>query len=188
MALCDENWTDSAIHRMFLEYLRAERRNYDPKISPLLDQPDLHDAAANHMRMHLIYGTRRQLLGEIPPDTRWHVVEHLRDEHLDELRVIGRCGWDDDADGNEVAKVANRKDAQILKTKPEDWACPILWGHSEEGPFTILEGNNRLMAYSRQEEQTGFAVSALVGLSPSLCYWHRPDQPPSTLLHQFWCA
>src|SRR5579884_657710 len=75
------------------------------------------------------------------PDTRWFFVEFLRSSHLDELRAMGRCGWDDPSDLNELRKVAIRWNEQL--TVPQHWnPPPVLWGHTMKGPFTILDGNH----------------------------------------------
>jgi hypothetical protein len=54
---------------------------------------------------------------------------------------------------------------------------PILWGHSKAGPFTIIEGNKRLIAYAATGETT-INIPVLIGLSPMRCLWHILDQAP----------
>lgn len=191
MPLATESWRSVGVHSVFAAFLNAEIEKFAPIAAryglPLsrISSPNVLDPGDNALRMTVLYAGRRQLLGEIPPDTSWHEVAHLRDEHLDEIRVIGRCGWDatDDSDENELRKVAARK--LLPSKKPwQAWPAVILWGHSAAGPFTILEGNNRLVAYAARPSGD-LAIPVLVGISPSFCFWHRLD-PPRLLLHSFW--
>ena len=50
-----------------------------------------------------------------------------------------------------------------------------MWGHDRGGPFTILEGNNRLIAYASTAPRPALEVSVFIGLSKSPCFWHRAD-------------
>ena len=125
----------------------------------------------------MLLATRRQLVGEIPPDSRWYRLSHLSREHLPELLVIARDGWDDAwgnaQNGNEVLNVAPRR-PQPLRTDPSAWSAIVLWGHTRQGPFTILEGNNRMLAYA-SSDSVSVIPRVYVGLSPSYCWWHLPD-------------
>jgi len=87
--------------------------------------------------------------------------------------VVNYQHWNDPADKNELALVAVRKPLQ-LKALPASWEQCILWGHDKKGPFTIIEGNNRLIAY-KASAQTGLNIPVLVGLSPTRCIWHILD-------------
>jgi hypothetical protein len=71
--------------------------------------------------------------------------------------------------------VAELKPEPLLKPPP---ACerPILWGHKKSGPFTIFEGNHRLIGYAAQAECPALSVPVLIGLSRSACVaWHVVD-------------
>ena len=43
------------------------------------------------------------------------------------------------------------------------------------GPFTILEGNNRMVAYAASGAEA-VIPRVYVGVSPSPCIWHGPDR------------
>jgi hypothetical protein len=43
------------------------------------------------------------------------------------------------------------------------------------GPFSILEGNNRLTAYACSTH-SGLNTPVFVGLSPMRCLWHLVDR------------
>jgi len=110
---------------------------------------------------------------EIPPDTEWYEVDALTDAELSELHAVRHQDWIDQADRNELSKVAARKRLP-LRLQPSNWFPPILWGHDRSGPFTILEGNKRLTAYAGSG-QTGLRIPVYVGLSSLACVFHFPD-------------
>ncbi len=186
MDLSDEEWLPVSGQSMHLMWLRGEREKpevqrelarLDPsRAGSLFERPDLRSPEENRLRMEILYGFRGTILNEVPGSTTWHEVRYLRHGHLASLRVIYSLEWCSPTDRNELHKVAMRRSRRLL-TDPGKWASPILWGHARQGPFTILEGNNRLVAYvtSRREDLT---VPAIIGLSPSSCTWHPDDHPP----------
>jgi hypothetical protein len=188
MSLVNMSWKRVSVHEVVAEYLRAERHRFaeDPRALAVIESADTSDPYENHTRLRMLYLRRAGLIGEIPPDTRWYEVRMLTDEELSELHVIARCGWDDPfgQDMNELYRVAARRPMN-LTSQPGDWCRPILWGHGEVGPFTIIEGNNRLTAYASKNHKIGLAIPVLIGLSPTPCYFHIFD-PPQILVHDFW--
>jgi hypothetical protein len=185
MALADQRWTRVFAHEMVLEWCRSERDtrlvkevppHEMPAVDELLRSGDLADPSANTKRLEWLWRIRGGLLQRIPRDTEWHDVRQLTDAELDELRVIYRCAWDDlRSHRNELLQVATLK-KEPLTTPPDDWQRPILWGHSSAGPFTIIEGNHRLIGYASQSPPPGLRAPVLVGLSPSPCVaWHILD-------------
>ena len=132
----------------------------------------------------MLYEYRRPFFGEFPPDTVWYEVENLTDAELSQLCVVGRCGWDDAAhDQNELLQVAWRR-PEPLTALPSRWGPVVLWGHSKDGPFTIVEGNHRLVAYVGTE-RAGLDIPVLVGISQNNFYFCLADFP-RVLLHDFW--
>jgi hypothetical protein len=176
-ALENQAWHAVTIHAVHLAFARAEWHRL-PGATPaerhLVESADLSDAAKNERRRHLLYRLREPLMRRVPTDTAWYEVRYLEDRHLAELLVIGRCGWDAAVDRNELPKVAKRRPTE-LQTPPSRWSEPILWGHDRNGPFTILEGNNRLVAYAGTSAPRLIEIPVYVGLSPSRCIWHLPD-------------
>jgi hypothetical protein len=185
MVLADKTWTRVSLNEVVLEWCRAERDTRLAQHTPSLEMPavdellrsgDLADDAANQERFRRLWGIRGGLLQYIPHDTEWYHVRHLTDDDLGELRVIYNNAWDDLASHhNELLRVAALKPEPL--TKPSAvWERPILWGHSRAGPFTIFEGNHRLIGYASQNPREGLSIPVLVGLSPSLCRaWHIVD-------------
>lgn len=185
MTLAEKQWRLATIHEVVLEYLLAERHKHVQTewIAQLLDNPDLQDTFQNHRRLHLIYATRRWIMGEIPPDTQWFEVQPITQRDLDQVHAIARCGWDHPADKNEICKVAKRR--------PIPWRHetlvrrPILFGHDKAGPLTILEGNHRLTAFAGSAANSSISLSIFVGLSSIPCAYHIFDSELA-LLSPFW--
>lgn len=169
---------------MLLAWLRAERETNAnirafaavPEIATLLDTPNIDDPEENRGRLRLFYIARWVFFFEIPPDTCWYEVHHLRDDDLAALHTVNFGEWNDPGDRNELIKVAARKQFDLLSS-PEEWGSIILWGHERSGPFTIIEGNHRLTAYARSG-RSGLNIPVFVGLSGLKCHWHILDQCP----------
>lgn len=189
MSFENKNWVQSSVHNMVASFLRAERHHYEclddfDRFSSWIDRPDISCPDQNHARLRMLYYKRKRLVGEIPPDTVWYEVSYLTEQDLDWLLVIARCGWDDPGHMNELRKVAVIK-MLSLTIPPSEWQPIILWGHTEQGPFTILEGNHRLAAYCWSQTDEPLKVPVIVGLSPTPCLWHKPD-PELVLLNDMW--
>jgi hypothetical protein len=168
------------IDHMHLAFLTAEFREIRgtvPGDADLIATPDLDDTAQNHRRRELLYSRRGPLLERIPESTEWFEVENLERWHLHQLRAIDHRYWNSPGvDDNELLKVARRMRITLL-LQPHEWAAPILWGHTRVGPLTVLEGNNRLVAYAGVRNQVHLGVRVYVGLSGEPCCWHVPDRP-----------
>lgn len=187
-------WKPVSVHRFVLLFLLAERdtnlapfRNADPQlVDSLLDAPDLANSTDNQLRMRLLYLMRCRYVGEIPADTIWYEVQNLTDDDLGSLYVTRHASWTAPTDNNELLEVAKRLPA-AMRSPPSSWRSIILWGHDRLGPFSIIEGNHRLVSYaaSRTSLSERLRIQVLVGLSPSLCYWH-PLDPPTFVMADLW--
>lgn len=179
--LIDESWTPSSSAQMVLAFLAAEWEKWpllhmlgDRRLITPLDA-NLADALQNNLRTSLLWQVRGGLLQHVPTDTAWFEVSHLTGAHLGQLRVIHHIDWSQHTQTNELEEVA-RVRPEALHGVPGEWPAPILWGHDQGGPFTILEGNHRLTALSgAPARRENWRTVALVGLSPRPCGWHRPD-------------
>jgi hypothetical protein len=174
-ALADESWQPCSQHEVILSFLRSEGERW-PAVSAgwdrrLIQKADLNNHAENHDRLKMLQTIRKSLMREVPYDTRWHKVAHLRDGHFHELRAIYHVAWTSPDDKNELEKVAMRRPQQWHGTK-RDWE-PILWAHDTSGPFTILEGNHRMTALATMNQSV--QLIAYVGLSSRRCLWHALD-------------
>jgi hypothetical protein len=178
--LDEQTWSEASLAEMELEFLRAEREKlvaHDAAhLRDLLEAPDLADAAQNEQRRMLL-ARRRPMLEHVPADTRWFRVSFLAREHLGALLVIGSADWVDPRgrDRNELPMVAGRR-PEPFRGGAEGWAKPILWGHERKEPFTILEGNHRLLTWWCEPTLSELRMVTIVGVSRSTCIWHLPDQ------------
>jgi len=186
------NWTRVSMHKVVRAWLRAERDTnvarqlsqlpellWAPGLSKLLDHPDFENSNENRARLRILYMIRSLFVVEIPPDTAWYEVRNLTHSALGELRVVNYGDWTVSTEQNQIAKVAARK-KPTLELSPENWDPPILWGHNRNGPFTILEGNNRLTAYAASG-RSDLNILVFVGLSPMACVWHILDRCTSLM-------
>ena len=185
MSLANMEWKRVSMHHVVLAWLRAERDGYVaqvqphtglsvPEIAALLDNADLENPDQNRARLRVLYWTRNVLVLEIPPDTEWYEVRNLKHEHMGELLAVNDPVWNDSSDRNELQNVAQRK-AKPLRGTLSEWEPPILWGHDRSGPFTIMEGNNRLASYVGSGH-TDLDMPVFIGLSPLKCLYHLPDR------------
>lgn len=197
MSLADKQWNIISVYQVILAFLIAERQQNVQKliidrgfmsateVDRLLHAPDIDNPDDNYFRLRMLYLYRNVFFCELPPDTVWHEVKYLTDAELRELYVAGRCGWDDPNyhDRNELFNVANRRDEQ-LDTPPDQWRPIVLWGHTRAGPFTIIEGNHRLVAYARSGLKS-LKIPVLIGISTNNFFFHLDDLP-RLALHDFW--
>jgi len=139
----------------------------------LLDNPDLLDTLQNQGRCRLLLKIRDLYVSEIPVDTVWYRVDGFSEQHLSLLYVVNQPCWLDPGDRNELLKVAKRKPL-TLSLAPSEWEAPIFFGHAEDGPFCILEGNHRLTAFSGSG-QSSMRISVYIGISQQKCRWNPLD-------------
>jgi hypothetical protein len=186
MSLATMEWNRVSVHRIILEILIAERdvhvarmivaagRMSKAELSTLLDNADLKSPLQNHLRLRMLCLIRSKYIAEFPPDTKWYEVNYLTDDDLSNLHVVGRVGWDHSSDKNELFKVAARRKLEMTEP-PSQWKTVILWGHEKTGPFTIAEGNHRLISYASSGGR-GLKIPVFVGLSPNPCVYHLLDR------------
>jgi hypothetical protein len=180
MKLTEEKWTSCSVHEVTLSFLRSEWIKW-PTVATywdrrLIEEPVSMDSGAINLRALMLWAIRSALIGQVPQDTKWFKVEHLRKAHLDELLAINHIGFTSATDRNELRKVALRMPNEIWRGAPPsgEWS-PILWGHDRGSPFTILEANHRMTALAQPDLGFDFEIPAYVGLSQERCIWHLPD-------------
>ncbi len=179
--LAGKEWTLAPVSEVCLSILRAEWDKVSPVTSwhdrRLIDHPDLDNPYENSLRRLILGSWREALLRRIPGNTTWYRVRFLQDSDLDQLLVIGSNDWLDSRDQNELRQVALRR-PQTLRSPPSAWEQPVLWSHIKAGPFSIIEGNNRLISYCSTPSLGPLKVECFIGLSLMPCAWHLPDQVP----------
>jgi hypothetical protein len=173
--LADEVWTPCSVHAVVLSILRSEWDKWPRlRLRPdrrLISDVDPANAMENTQRASLLWSVRGPLLREIPTDTQWFEVKHLRGRHFLQLHAINFGDWNSAQDRNELEKVVIREPLP-WNGSTKAWE-PILWAHDRSGPFTILEGNHRLTGLAGSQDRLNCELVAYVGLSPSACIWHH---------------
>jgi hypothetical protein len=178
VSLASQRWESASIHDVAVEILVADQRKLDQFPEPLRQKAlsrDTSRPADNHFRLRLLHHICGQVVCEIPPDTAWFAVRSLSRRELDEVTVIAPWGWHVDGDHRLLAVAPVRGAA--MESCPSSWRMPVLWGHSRDGPFTIIDGHHRLTSYARYAGASTPSIPVLVGLSETPCWLHAMDHP-----------
>ena len=177
--LTNQRWKMVSVNEVLHSFLNDERKkclnslgSFAENNIQLIDNPDFTNEAENYKRAMML-SFRLPILLNIPSSTIWYKVSSLNKSHSEKLIVINDVGWRSANDKNELLNVAQRE-KESFKSSPSECGIPILWGHTKNGPFTIIEGNHRFVALASSKMQ--FNIKCYIGLSPDLCCpWHLPD-------------
>ena len=169
--------------------------DYQESLRDLVMQPHLEDAGENAKRRALLFIRHLPLWRELPKGTEWFEVE-VRPTDLAQIRVFPRALWRKLAHGNfaitevgerirtyrghDVAvkaflsKIASLRDWISRDTPP---GAVLLIGLNESEPFTILDGNHRLVAATLTSPEAMQKLRFLCGLSPRMteCCWYETN-------------
>ena len=168
---------------------------YQNALHDLVATPDLEHAGQNRLRRALFNVRHRALWKELPKDTEWFEAE-IEMKDLDRIRVFPRAQWRkfafgdfgltqvaprildnryrDRASGAFLAKIDDLRDN--LRQEKVGGAI-LLIGKDERGPFTILDGNHRLVAASLTSPEALEQFRFYCGISPKMaqCCWYRTN-------------
>lgn len=171
-----------------------EFQEYHVAVAPLVSSPALENANDNKVRRALLFLRHGALWRELPEHTDWFEAE-IRSSDLQRIRVFPRAHWRKLALGDftitEVAQgiVDNGYRDEAFRAKIEDLrdhlqydskAVPgavLLIGVTESGPFTILDGNHRLLAAMLATPEAVDRLRFFCGLSPQMaqCCWYQTN-------------
>lgn len=168
---------------------------YQAALQHLVATPDLQHDGQNKVRRALFNVRHRALWKELPKDTVWFEAE-IETKDLDRIRVFPRAQWRkfafgdfgltqvaprilderyrDRASGAFLAKIDDLRDH--LRQEAVGGAV-LLIGQDEQGPFTILDGNHRLVAALLTSPRALERFRFYCGLSPKMarCCWYRTN-------------
>jgi hypothetical protein len=169
----------------FEEYREASRA--------LLTNPDFNNADQNAKRRALLFIRHDALWRELPRSTEWIEVEVCAAD-LARIRVFPRAQWPKLARGDfalsEIARsVASGRhlaeesffskiaDLRRWLAQDAEAGAVLLIGITESGPFTILDGNHRLLAATLTSPQAVQRLTFFCGLSPRMaeCCWYETN-------------
>jgi hypothetical protein len=182
------------------QFLKSDFSNsafeeYHETLRGLVVNPRIDDAYENAKRRALLFIRHFALWKELPDGTEWFEVE-IGMADLPQIRVFPRAQWRKLARGNFgiesvtewlrtfrghdvgdktfLAKIAAVSDQLRQDTDP---GAVLLIGLSESEPFTILDGNHRLVAAILTSPETVSKFRFFCGLSPRMteCCWYRTN-------------
>lgn len=182
------------------EFLKSDFENaafeeYQESLRELVMKPRVDDAGENAKRRALLFIRHLPLWRELPKGTEWFEVE-VRPADLGQIRVFPRAIWRKLARGNftltEVverirsyhghdisvkaflSKITSLREWLARETRP---GAVLLIGLNESEPFTILDGNHRLVAATLTSTEAMQKLRFLCGLSPRMteCCWYETN-------------
>jgi len=177
------------------DFHSPEFEQYQNALDRFVLEPDFQDEDQNDVRRALFNVRHRALWRELPVDTAWYEAEILPQD-LDRIRVFPRAQWRKFASGDfgltQVAKrildaryrdrataaFLNKIDGLRNHLKQDAVAGAVLLiGKDKGGPFTILDGNHRLVAALLTSPVAVERFRFFCGLSPRMarCCWYRTN-------------
>ncbi len=175
------------------DFCSPEFKRYHGALDKLVTEPNFEDPNENQVRRALLDVRHGALWRELPSDTEWFEAE-IRAEDLHRLRVFPRAHWRKFALGDfgitrvaervlddryrECASDAFRQKIDNLRGQMQQGSVAeavLLIGRNESGPFTILDGNHRLVASMLISPDLVGQFRFYCGLSPrmSQCCWYQ---------------
>ena len=177
------------------DFQNPEFKSYQQVLRDEVMAPDFSDALENARRRALLFIRHGRLWRELPEGTEWHEVE-LTPADLQRIRVFPRAQWRKLARGNFaitdvvhgiaqgdrrhlpeakfLAKIDGLGEQIRQGTAP---GAVLLIGLNENGPFTILDGNHRLVSAMLISAQAFRTLRFFCGLSPKMtnCCWYATN-------------
>lgn len=180
------------------EFYHVEFERDRDRFEPWVAHPDTTNEAENALRRALLFRRRETMWRELPLDTEWWEVE-LTTQDLARIQVFPRAQWRKLASGNfdlvdivqriregkvrngtRTASFLSKLDdlGQLLLTAEGQHSAILLIGIDEEQPFTVIEGNHRVMAATLMSpELTVARFRFICGFSPHMtdCCWYQTN-------------
>jgi hypothetical protein len=145
------------------EFYQDDFHNDRDRYEQVVLEPNLDDDLENAIRRALLFRRRGHMWRELPADTEWWLVE-LEPGDLSKIRVFPRAQWRKIAAGNyQLDEIVERirsnhfgdgvrrfiskiQSLSYRLRRENDDSSVLLIGIDEQRPFTILEGNHRVVA------------------------------------------
>ncbi|HUY93839.1 MAG TPA: oligosaccharide flippase family protein [Terracidiphilus sp.] len=176
------------------DFHRHEFDEYKEPFGDLVLHPDLDNPDDNARRRALLFIRHLALWKELPVNTDWYEVE-VNESDLSTIRIFPRAQWRKVARNNfsatEIA-IGMRERSHLLDNSfvskidaigrrlgrdASGFAAVILIGVNENEPFTVLDGNHRLIAAMLASPMRLSKLRFLCGLSPRMseCCWYNSN-------------
>lgn len=145
------------------EFYQDDFHNDREKYESVVLEPNLDDDLENAIRRALLFRRRGHMWRELPADTEWWLVQ-LESQDVAGVRVFPRAQWRKIASGSyDLDDIVNRirstkfnngvrrfiskiQSLSYRLRRESDDSSILLIGIDESRPFTVLEGNHRLVA------------------------------------------
>lgn len=196
--LAEVNESEFELQFLSTEWYKPFYNSLREQYSELVTNPDLGDWEQNYLRKEFLWKGRFPLLGQLPLQIKWYLVE-LDIEEFKNLLVIRENGWDKTFGlGKNLEEVAlavqnnvedrwgvnfklindikNNIGKHVFKEKI------ILISSNKEAPYTVVEGNHRAVAFELRKIETGktnhIPNQFLLGVSPNMgrAHWLNSRQ------------
>ena len=177
------------------EFYNPRFQEYHVTLSEIVTTPNLAEDGENQLRRALLFIKHGSLWRELPPNTNWFEVE-IAASDLPRIRVFPRAQWRKLARGNFVLprivqRVAAGECNEILAEEfiakidqlragvnaDATGRAVLLIGRGEDGPFTILDGNHRLVSAMLISPEALRKFRFFCGISPRMddCCWYETN-------------
>jgi hypothetical protein len=177
------------------DFHKPEFRKYQETLGAVVTTPNLSDVVENAVRQALLFVRHGALWRELPAGTQWFEVE-IEKADLERIRVFPRAQWRKLARGSfDLPEISHRiaggecngsaDDAFLLKIRQlcdrlgQGWApgAVLLIGIDQTGPFTLLDGNHRMVAAMLASPETLSRFRFFCALSPKMseCCWYETN-------------
>jgi len=177
------------------DFRHPEYEPYRQTVHQLVTTPNLYDANENVLRRALFQIRQGALWRELPKETQWFQVE-VKPTDLQRIRVFPRAQWrklaKQDFAITEVARAIADEcshhvagDAFLSKINAlrnglrsyTGGSAVLLIGADEHGPFTVLDGNHRVVAAMLESTEAATGFRFFCGLSPRMieCCWYETN-------------
>jgi len=177
------------------DFHKPEFKNYQQTLGEVVTKPNLSDVVENAVRQALLFVRHGALWRELPAGTQWFEVEIERPD-LQRIRVFPRAQWRKLArDSFGLTEISQRiaggecngaadeafllKIQQLRSRLEQGWApgAVLLIGLDQTGPFTLLDGNHRMVAamLTSPEALTRFRFFCALSPRMSECCWYETN-------------
>ena len=179
------------------EFYQGEFHDDRELFEQLVLEADTTNERDNALRRALLFRRRGHMWRELPADTTWWQIA-FEPQDLDLVRVFPRAQWRRVANGSyQLSDIAKRIKTEKFSGKTRafiskvqslsyrlrnerDSSSVLLIGIDENKPFTILEGNHRIVAAMLvSPELVTKQFQVLCGISPSMAEscWYETNFP-----------
>ncbi len=177
------------------DFQNPEFEHYQDNLGEIVETPNFDDESANALRKALLFIRHGALWRELPAPTAWYEVQ-VTQADLGRIRVFPRAQWRKlargdyalpkiterlaTADYRDIAEDAFLSKIQNLRSQVQQGAAGgavLLIGLSEKGPFTVLDGNHRLVAATLVSPEALGQFRFFCGVSARMdnCCWYETN-------------